>query len=175
MNVSVSTQELVDCIKFFGYRRGSLLGAISYIKQEGVSFKRNYSFKALKRCSCNHVRPKPTYFNFQTIIRLTPDDEENMKRAVALIGPFAANVFVTENFLTYFSGIFYDQSCLNVYPTNHAVLVVGYGTDSAGVDFWIIKNNWGPTWGENGYMLLARNTKFNCGITSAAFCLVLKE
>ena len=43
--------------------------------------------------------------------------------------------------------------------------VVGYGTDN-GVDYWLIKNSWGTSWGENGFIRLQRGVGM-CGIGSA--------
>ena len=57
-------------------------------------------------------------------------------------------------FQFYYSGVMDNPKC----GTNldHAVLAVGFGTDEAsGLDYWLIKNSWDTTWGDNGYIKLA--------------------
>lgn len=51
----------------------------------------------------------------------------------------------------YRGGIF-NGSCTN--EVNHAMLLVGFGTDSVTGEYWILKNSWGTWWGDNGYMYL---------------------
>ena len=58
-------------------------------------------------------------------------------------------------FVWYKSGVLDDPDC-GTY-LNHAVLLVGYGTDEAsGLDYWLVKNSWDTTWGDEGYIKIAR-------------------
>jgi hypothetical protein len=87
---------------------------------------------------------------------------------------------VTQEFQHYTSGIFYNDKCDNWYlgsyrdypwnttyglrPLRHAVVIVGFGVDSAtGVQFWKVKNSWGPLWGESGFFRILKGYG-HCGI-----------
>ncbi|XP_008582942.1 PREDICTED: dipeptidyl peptidase 1, partial [Galeopterus variegatus] len=99
-------------------------------------------------------------------------NEALMKLELVHHGPMSVAFEVYSDFLHYRKGIYHHTGLRDPFNpfelTNHAVLLVGYGTDPAsGMDYWIVKNSWGPSWGENGYFRIRRGTD-ECAIESIA-------
>lgn len=73
-------------------------------------------------------------------------------------------------FNDYKAGEIYEGPCTDV--NNHAMTLVGYGTSDKGVPYWIVKNSFGPEWGNNGYVHIKRGVDSNngglCGIAARA-------
>jgi C1A family cysteine protease len=99
-----------------------------------------YGFKT--RCRAN-VAKIPMNIK-ATVQNHTAGNEDMMKEIVGNVGPVAAVISATSNFQLYKSGIFYDTTCnSNCSSVNHAVIIVGYGTDEAtNLDYWIVRNSW---------------------------------
>lgn len=170
-----SEQHLVDCTlrKYNSATRRSNLGCsggwpdtgFDYIKNNGVVESKHYPYTAREGTCQTPSASKVTISGYKNI---PFGDEKTLQRAVAKIGPVAVGIDAGQpGFQQYRSGIYRSNTCKTV--ANHAVIVVGYGTDSAtGRDYWIIKNSWGHNWGDRGYVKLARNQMNMCGIASLA-------
>ncbi|XP_045149119.1 dipeptidyl peptidase 1 [Echinops telfairi] len=99
-------------------------------------------------------------------------NEALMKHELVSHGPMAVSFEVYDDFLHYRKGIYQHTGLRDPFNpfelTNHAVLLIGYGTDLAsGMDYWLVKNSWGNSWGEDGYFRIRRGTD-ECGIESIA-------
>lgn len=82
-------------------------------------------------------------------------------------------MYATSAFQYYSTGVFTDTTCPKS-SINHAVTLVGYGTASNGQDYYILRNSWGTTWGDGGYMLYRRNNDNQCSISSYASYPIVK-
>jgi hypothetical protein len=70
-------------------------------------------------------------------------------------------------FQFYKTGVITDDSCGSRGSIDHGVLAVGYGTDlETQSPYFLVKNSWGATWGEDGYVKLGRKSKNKYGICS---------
>lgn len=103
-----------------------------------------------------------------------------MKCRLALYGPMHVSISIQSTSLeNYKSGVWDDpeQNCSSTRIIDHAVYLVGYGTEvsKTGVemDYWIVQNSWSPFWGTNGFFKIKRGTNL-CLIASDAMYPVLK-
>jgi C1A family cysteine protease len=69
---------------------------------------------------------------------------------------------VIDSFYDYSSGVYSDPTCPDD-KHNHSVAIVGWGTDeTSGEAYWIVRNSWGPDWGDKGYIKVQRGTNMCC-------------
>jgi len=65
-------------------------------------------------------------------------------------------------FRNYGGGVISSADC--GISIDHAVVAVGYGTDEeTGLDYYLIRNTWGPDWGLNGYVKIKRGGEDSAG------------
>ncbi|GMT11405.1 hypothetical protein PFISCL1PPCAC_2702, partial [Pristionchus fissidentatus] len=165
---SLSEQNLVDCSRLnYGCNGGNTALALIYVKRNGgIDKESKYPYKGWEgRCKYS---PANVGGKDKGFVRVTMGDEEALKTAVATIGPISVAIDASSNSFGYYStGVFYDPWCSST-DLDHAILVIGYGTDPDYGDYWLIKNSWGRSWGEEGYGKMARNRDNNCGIATEA-------
>ncbi|KAK7605217.1 hypothetical protein V9T40_007075 [Parthenolecanium corni] len=167
--VSLSEQNLIDCSTNFGNsgcEGGMMDSSFSYIKaNKGIDTEKSYPYEAKEDiCRYNPAVSGATDTGF---VHIPEGDEEKLKIAVATVGPVSVAIDASQvSFQFYSSGVYYERRC-DPTELDHAVLVVGYGTEN-GQDYWLVKNSWGRSWGDAGYIKMARNMNNNCGIASDA-------
>lgn len=78
-----------------------------------------------------------------------------IKQAILDYGPVAVGIYVGSDFQAYTGGIF---NSLQNGTINHAVVLVGWDDNQGTNGVWILRNSWGPYWGEDGYMRIEYGT-----------------
>lgn len=163
--ISLSEQELVDCagLKYgsMGCNGGQMDGAFKYAVDHGMCTESSYPYTA-KDGSCHSCS---AVVSVSGCADVKANNQVALKEAVANAPVSIAIEADTKYFQSYTSGVLTSSSC----GTNldHGVLIVGYGTEN-GIKYWLVKNSWGVTWGEQGYVKIARSDSTNdpgiCGI-----------
>ncbi|XP_017079373.1 cathepsin L-like [Drosophila eugracilis] len=168
--IPLSPQHLLDCSDSYGNqgcKGGWMAEAVAYVKDNGgIATEYSYPYKGVQgECKSQNATIGATSSGF---VKIPHGDEKKLAEAVAFFGPVYVSIDGShDSFHSYSSDVYREPKCS---PRNnsHAALVVGYGTDSNGTDYWLVKNFWGTSWGIDGYVKMLRNANNHCGIASFA-------
>lgn len=146
-----SEQQLVDCVRLcFGCNGGNQAIAFNYYESHYAMSEASYPYTA-KNGTCAYSSSDNLGVKVTTYTSVTADSPDAMKTALQT-APLAVAIQANQlSFQMYSSGVFTNTNC----GTNldHATNVVGWG-ESGSQQYWIMRNSWGTSWGESGYMKL---------------------
>jgi len=167
--VSLSEQNLVDCSAREGNKGckgGNMDNAFKYIRMNGgIDTEESYPYEA--RTGTCRYKSADVGATDSGSVDIKHGSEMDLQQAVATVGPISVAIDASKSsFRFYKNGVYTDHQCSST-RLDHGVLAVGYGTMS-GKAYWIVKNSWGKTWGDEGYIMMARNARNMCGIATQA-------
>lgn len=164
--IDLSEQELLDCDKVdLGCMGGWMEDAVKeLVRLGGVAKSKDYPYTA-QEGQCRFKKSMAAVKVSGT--RGVPANEKKIARALIKNGPLSVAVVASANFQFYVKGIFNpdrNQCSTNKQDVNHGVTIVGYGVEKS-LPYWVIKNSWGDSWGDKGYIKLIRG-KNACAVSS---------
>jgi cathepsin L len=171
--LDLSEEFLVDCASGPGYYNMGCNGgqpdsAFKYMINNGQCTEASYPYKAgVTKTAGTCQKCTSAGVSFSSCYDVTPKDQVALAAAVSKHPVAIAIEADTRYFQSYSGGILDSTSC----GTNldHAVEIVGYGSQN-GVDYWTVRNSWGSSWGEAGYVRIKKTSSTNdigiCGVAA---------
>jgi len=167
--ISLSEQQLVDCSKKYGNMgcNGGLMdNAFRYVVDYGICSEEEYPYTAVVGTCNNECK---NVVSLDSCLDVPANNQNALKEAVSL-GPVSIAIEAdTRYFQSYSSGIITGVNCGQ--NLDHGVLIVGYGEEK-NIKYWLVKNSWSNSWGDNGYVKIERSESSNdagvCGIAMQA-------
>ncbi|XP_017848244.1 putative cysteine proteinase CG12163 isoform X2 [Drosophila busckii] len=172
-----SEQELLDCDSTDSACNGGLMdNAYKAIKDiGGLEYEAEYPYKGKKQqCTFNKTL---SHVQVASFVDLPKGNETAMQEWLLTNGPIS--IGINANAMQFYrGGVSHPWSPLcNKKNLDHGVLIVGYGVSDypnfhKTLPYWIVKNSWGPRWGEQGYYRVYRGDN-TCGVSEMATSAVL--
>lgn len=157
--VSLSEQNLLDCDHTdLGCNGGLMDNAFKFDEKSGVlCSEADYPYKA-KQGHCNTTCTDVPGTIVKTFLDVPPGKEKALLSAIAL-QPISVAIQADQYaFQFYKNGVITDTKCGERGNLDHGVLAVGYGSDLETQEpYYLVKNSWGETWGEAGYVRIGRD------------------
>lgn len=150
----------------YGGNGGYMDNVFDYVKDFGLGLESDYPYQA-KAYAGTLYDVKNKAAGLTGYVDLPEGSEHALTVAIGSVGPVSIGIDASQRtFQFYSSGIYYDP---RTSPKNidHAVVAVGYGTVN-NQDYYIVRNSWGSSWGQKGYVLMRRNMNNAAGIASMA-------
>ena len=156
----LSPQQMIDCSTAnFGCQGGSLRMGMNYVLQFGLQYESDYPYREMnQKCSYSNTKNlvKITNWNFCSNQSRDVTRYCNFDKIYNFLSKGPVSTMVdggTFAFQHYSWGVF-NSPCSQI---NHGVLLIGYGVSTTGIRYYLIRNSWGPYWGENGYIRIQVN------------------
>merc|ERR1711865_992560 len=153
--VTLSEQQLVDCSTDNNGCNGGLMdNAFDYLTKNNLCTEADYPYKA-KAGTCDQKTcvTSADSRGVASHVDVPKSNEAALAEAVAK-GPVSIAIEADQQaFQFYKSGVF-SKACGT--QLDHGVLIVGYGSEND-ANYWIVKNSWGATWGDAGFIKLAKD------------------
>ncbi|KAL7020315.1 hypothetical protein ACKWTF_011466 [Chironomus riparius] len=158
----LSPQYIMDCAGAGSCDGGYPNEALAFLKKNGLVALSDYEYVGTDEDCQEDVD-----FMEEEISRTDQEtlngNEDDLASNLVNHGPVVVSVYASDRFGLYSEGIFSDDTCpSDCSELNHAMVAVGYGSDD--LDYWMVKNSWSDSWGENGYVKMIRNSDNNCNI-----------
>lgn len=174
--LSLSEQDMVDCCKreklpgsvqtcCMGCNGGLMDYAFQYmVDQQGGNNDLETLYPYTGRDGTCKYSASKGFSDVKVTGYVDIDGEDGLEDAVANVGVISVAVNANAAWQMYSRGVLKPVFC----PKNsldHGVATVGYGVDSRDGAYWIVRNSWGSSWGEDGYVRLAKGDN-TCGIVN---------
>ncbi|KAA8515140.1 hypothetical protein F0562_018319 [Nyssa sinensis] len=165
--ISLSEQELVDCDTSGtdqGCEGGLMDDAFEFIiDNKGLTTEANYPYKGVD-ATCNTKKESSPAAKITGYEDVPANSESALLKAVASQPVSVAIDASGSAFQFYSSGVFTGDCGTQL---DHGVTAVGYGTSDS-TKYWLVKNSWGTSWGEDGYIRMERDIDAQEGLCGIA-------